>query len=374
MTLTVRPVRSRRDRRQFLRLADAVFGADPMWTPALEQDLERALSESNPLWQNGRGERELLIAYEGDKPVGRILAHEHRASNERHHERAGFFGLLACPDDEAIAKALIDAAAEHHRARGLNVLRGPYELNISQCIGAVVDGFDEPASFSQSWSPPHVAKLLERLDFKVVYRAATFRLDDVMTVDAAALIGPKQRAWLDDPAVRVRPFNLDRFEEDLRAATKLLNESFASNFGFVPLSDEEIAFMAGPMKRVVRPELTVFLERAGEPAGVGMLLPDFNVLFRRMGGSLWPLGWAQFLLGTRRLDSAVVQFIATTPALQNQGLMRVIVSKLLEALQRNGFRTLDATWIGESNAGSRAQVRAVGMREKHQLALYERPL
>jgi hypothetical protein len=128
------------------------------------------------------------------------------------------------------------------------------------------------------------------------------------------------------------------------------------------------------MRRVVRPELTVFLELAGEPVGVGMLLPDFNVLFRRMRGDLWPTGWATFLLGARGLDAAVGQFIATSPAHQNTGLMRIVLAELIRRLQRARFRSLDATWIGEGNGKSRAQMAALGMREKHRLALYARQL
>ena len=44
-----------------------------------------------------------------------------------------------------MAAALLDAASNVHRARGLEILRGPYDLNIRESIGCVVEGFDEPA-------------------------------------------------------------------------------------------------------------------------------------------------------------------------------------------------------------------------------------
>jgi GNAT superfamily N-acetyltransferase len=300
------------------------------------------------------------------------VAHVHHESNRRHGEKVGLFGYLDCPDDAEIAEALLAAAADRHKRAGLDLLRGPYELTISQCVGAVVAGFDEPASFSQSWNPPHLPRLLEALGFGVALRMTTFRLDDVDKLDASAMLGDKQRAWLADPRVRVRSFELARFDEDLAAAIRLLNEAFVENFGFVPLSPAEVAFMAAPMKRVVRPELTMFVELDGRPVGVGMMLPDFHVLFRRMSGRLWPLGWAQFLLGSRALDAAVAQFIATDPALQNQGLMRILVAEAVRRLRAAGFRTLDGTWISDSNARSRAQALAMGMREKHKLAVFSR--
>lgn len=375
--LSIERVRSRRHLNDFLSLPDRLHAGDPIYSPPLREDLARSLSAKQPLWTEGRGERDLFLAYSGRagrEPVGRIVAHVHHESNRRHGEKLGLFGYLECPDDDAIAEALLAAAADRHQRLGLAHLRGPYELTISQCVGAVVDGFDEPASFSQSWNPPHIPRLLHQLGFEPVLRMTTFRLDDVDKLDPAALLGEKQRAWLADPRVRIRSFDMSRFDADLAEAVRLLNTAFADNYGFVPLSPAEVDFMAAPMKRVVRPELTMFLEIEGRAVGVAMMLPDFHVLFRRMRGRLWPFGWAQFLLGSRALDAAVAQFMATDPALQSQGLMRVLVAEAARRLKRAGFRTLDGTWISDSNPRSRAQAVALGMREKHKLALFSRPL
>jgi GNAT superfamily N-acetyltransferase len=374
MAPTIESGTSGRVLRHFLDLSDRWHGHDPIYTPPLRPDLARSLGDDNPLWQQGRGERTLLVAYHEGRPVGRVLAHVHHASNRLHGERAGFFGFLEFGGDRAVGEALLAEVAARHRAAGLTELRGPYELTIAQNLGAVVAGFDEPATLSQSWNAPELPALLESLGFAPCLRMTTFRLDDVQAVDPEALLGPKHRAWLANPAVRLRSFELSRLEQDLNTAMALLNTAFSSNYGFVPLAPEEVAFMAEPMRRVVRPELTIFLELEGRPIGVGMMLPDLNVLFRRMGGRLWPLGWARFLLGSRTLDAAVAQFIATDPAFQNQGVLRVLVAEALRRLRQAGVRSLDGTWISDGNAPSRAQALAMGMREKHRLALYAKAL
>src|SRR5437879_639272 len=99
MSIVVRPATTARERRLFIELAREQHRGDPIWTPPLDQDFARTLSDDNPLFRDGRGERELLIAWRGAEPVGRVLAHVHHAHNAAHHERAGFFGLLECPDD-----------------------------------------------------------------------------------------------------------------------------------------------------------------------------------------------------------------------------------------------------------------------------------
>lgn len=66
--------------------------------------------------------------------------------------------------------------------------------------------------------------------------------------------------------------------------------------------------------------------------------------------------------------------MAVDPAYQNQGLMRAVSAELMRRLQRAGFRTLDTTWVGTNNASSLATVRAMGMRQKHALTVFEQPL
>ncbi|MFL5320286.1 MAG: hypothetical protein ACJ790_11570 [Myxococcaceae bacterium] len=374
MAIEVREAKRRRDVQTFVDLPFELHRNDPIWSPYLKQDFARTLSPENPLWQKGRGERELLLAFDGDRCVGRVMCHVHHASNELHKERVGFFGYLEATEDPAVTRALMDEVERRHRNRGMHSVRGAYDPTITTMIGIVTGGFDEAATYNQSWNAPHLPKQLEELGYSPVYKAATFRLDDVNGIDPDSLMSDKQRLWLADPKVKLRTWDMANFERDVKAATALLNQSFRDNWGFVPLSDDEIDFMVGPMKRVVRPELTVFLEYEGKPVGVGMSLPDFNLIFRRMNGELFPLGWAQFLLGAKKLDGAVGQFIATSPELQNKGIMRIVISEMVKGLQANGFRTLDATWIGEVNAKSRASVMAIGMRPKHQLAVFGKTL
>ena len=60
MPTTIRPARTKREIDAFLELPYALHAGDPIWTPPLKEDLARSLSDENPLFQEGRGERELL--------------------------------------------------------------------------------------------------------------------------------------------------------------------------------------------------------------------------------------------------------------------------------------------------------------------------
>src|SRR3954452_6109153 len=80
VSVDVRPVRSRRDRREFVELPYRLHSSSPQWIPPLR--LERRLFLSprlNAFFKHG--EAELFLACRGGRVVGRISAQVDRAYN-----------------------------------------------------------------------------------------------------------------------------------------------------------------------------------------------------------------------------------------------------------------------------------------------------
>ena len=77
----------------------------------------------NPFYEHAA--RELFLARRGGRVVGRIAAIDDRLHREVHGDNTGFFGFFECVDDAPVARALLAAAGDWLKARGLNVQRGP---------------------------------------------------------------------------------------------------------------------------------------------------------------------------------------------------------------------------------------------------------
>ncbi len=71
----------------------------------------------NPFFQHGSVE--LFLAYSNGDVAGRIAAVENTLHNEFHQEKIGFFGLFESVEDQEVANALFDSAAEWANSRGL---------------------------------------------------------------------------------------------------------------------------------------------------------------------------------------------------------------------------------------------------------------
>ena len=61
---------------------------------------------------------------------------------QEHDAGVGFFGFFEFVDDVAVARALLEAAAEWLRGRGMKRAIGPFNFNTNHEFGLLVDGFD----------------------------------------------------------------------------------------------------------------------------------------------------------------------------------------------------------------------------------------
>src|SRR5262245_53042371 len=120
----VEPESGRADRRAFLGLPYRLYRGWKGWVPPLRM-AEAALQDrsKNPFFEHSAAEH--FLAKRGGRVVGRVAAVENRRHNETHEERIGFFGFFDVEPDAEAATALLKAAADWCRARGLTAVRGP---------------------------------------------------------------------------------------------------------------------------------------------------------------------------------------------------------------------------------------------------------
>jgi GNAT superfamily N-acetyltransferase len=348
-----------------------VYGTRSPWVPPLDGDLRRMLDRrKNPFFRHGTALP--LLATDGTgRPLGRILAHVYHRHNVRHGERAAFFGYFECRGDPGAAQALVAAAAELGAQHGCTILRGPFNMTAMQEMGILVEGFDAAPAVDETYTAPYYPALLRGIGLQATFPHATYRVDDVAGLDAAALLDERHRTLLRSGRLRVRPADLTHFDREIETLRELLNDSFYANPYFVPITADEFRFQIGPYRRLLDPAINLVAELDGVPCGFVVAAPDFNPLLKRLDGRLGPRGLATFLLGRRHVRGAVIIIMGVQRQLQGAGIMRVLHAELVRALQRRGYRRLTITWIAEVNERSRATVERLGAHPFHRLTLYE---
>jgi GNAT superfamily N-acetyltransferase len=356
----------------FFRVPGIAYGDDSPYVSPMKGDLERALDVArNPLFGPiGRGVRRVLTAHRNGAPVGRIVALVHGASNDACHERRASFGFFDCVDDLAVARLLLGEAERFAREQGCDRLEGNFNLTAMQQMGILTEGFDEIPYSDMHWNPPHIPRLLEACGYTPRFPVSTFELD-LTRFDPASLLHGAAADRLADPALEWAELRTKDFARVLEEVRAVLNDGFARNPMFVPLTAEEMRFQAADLSHVLDPRITALVRDASGPVGVVLCIPDLNPLFRAMRSRLgWTAPWhlLRFRFGRRR--RAVIVFYSVAQQRQGQGLNGAMLHRVTSALKAARYESLGITWIADVNGASLRQMERIGARTLHRLWLY----
>jgi hypothetical protein len=309
--------------------------------------------------------------------VGAIVNHLHNAHGGG---REGFFGFFDAIEDQDVADALLDAAAGWLRAQGMSSMLGPASPSHNYEYGLLVEGFDRPHRFLLAHNPPYYDRLLAGWGLVKVRDLYAFSID-LRDADLARRVqrdGARVLAlWKERfPDVRVRSANFRRFSDEVRIAVDLVNRSLRENWGYSPMSEGEMKEMAQTLRFLVDPKLLLLVERAGEPVGVGLAIPDLNLLIRRLRlrwGWLEPVELLARFKRTRvRAARTVALGMVQDRALPGAGA--VLMYEMYRRLVGRGIFELDASWILEDNAQMLLPLHRFGLQPDRTYRLYEKPL
>jgi hypothetical protein len=371
-------VESRADRRAFIDLPWRLYADDPAWVPPLRSEVAGLIGgpKSNPWFGHARAV--LFLARDGGEVVGRISAQVDDLVVAR-RPGLGQWGMFESVDDPAVSNALIGAAEDWLRAEGMNRAQGPISLSIWDEPGLLVGGFSSPPSVMMGHHLPYYERLVETAGYAGVKDLHSWELPidrpfpDLVTRIVAA--GEKNRR------IRIREVDPKRFDAEAALILGILNEAWSDNWGFVPLTDAEVAYVGTKLKPIIFPDLVRIAEYDGEPVAFMMTLPDINELTRDLDGRLFPFGWAKLLWRLRRprVRRMRVPLMGVRKALQGTRTASLLAFMMIEyirrvAVARHGATVGEIGWILDDNGPMIAIARAIDSHISRTYRIYERDL
>lgn len=358
---------------EFFEVPFRVYPASSPYVSPMRSDLVRFLDRTrNPLFREHGAGTFFTVRRDG-APVGRIVAHVHNDSNRIHHLNRAYFGYFDCADDHPAAAMLLDAAEVWARARGFTEIAGNFNLTAMQQMGVVTDGFDKLPYTDMQYNPPVIPRLLEGRGYERFFPMRTFEVD-LQKLDPSIFLGERERVLFASDDIQWAPLKRRTFRAQLHDAKKVLNEGFAQNPMFVPLTEEEFLFQAQEMMWIVDDRIAMLTYERGEPAGVTICIPDLNQFIKSSRSRIGPLTLFYYLKHMLSRRRALLIFAGVRPEFQKRGLSGAMLSKLLVAMKQAGYRSLGITWVSDENAPSLRQVEKMGGRPLHRLHLYRKSL
>lgn len=382
----ITPVRTAADRRAFIALPFRLHRGEPHWVPPLKSEVAALIDpKKHPF--HAHAETELFLARDAaGMVVGRVAAIRNRLHEETHNEAVGFFGLFECERNPATARALLDAAADWLRERGLATMRGPANLSSNEDWGLLIEGFDRDPSIMMPYNPPYYAELIEDAGFHKAKDVLAYELSadslgvpqDVTEAQAGPYIPERlrnfERLARERYGVVVRPFDKSNFDAEVKRIRDLYNAAWEANWGFVPFTADEFDHLAKQLKPVADFDLIAFVEVKGEIAGFAIALPDLNQALKPMNGRLFPIGWAKGLWYGRKINALRVLTLGVLPQYRRTGAAELLYLYLFRTGLRKKMRTGEFSWILEDNLAMRTPVEKLGATVTKRYRLYDREL
>lgn len=355
--IEIRPVQSPKELDEFIRLPQALHASDPAFVAPLRLERQMALSaKHNPLLR--KIEWRFWTARRDGKPVGRISAQADPRLGS-----IGQFGLIAAEDDQAVFHALFLTAERWLASRGKTEIQGPFNLNINEETGLLIDGFDTPPMLLMPHDLPYVAPRVEAEGYAKTMDLFAYLHDTQVPFPKSIerlLARPKP------PGVVVRHMDWSRYDEELKTLVDIFNDAWSENWGFQPFGEDELKHMAQSMKLLLDERLLWFVEVDGRPAAFGLSLPNLNEMIRDLNGEILPFGWAKLLfrLKRRTYTSGRIPLMGVRKEfhknLLGQMLPLYIFEKFREEGRARNVRHVEMSWVLENNKPMRHIGEALG--------------
>ncbi|MEL6681920.1 MAG: GNAT family protein [Pseudomonadota bacterium] len=354
-----------RDFASFFEVPFQAYGPDSLYVSPLKSDLKRFLTAGiNPLFPD-ESVFTYFTACKGGQPLGRIVVHEHAASNRVHGTNRASFGFFDCADDPDVAATLLGQAEDWARARGHDDLVGNFNLTAMQQMGVQTDHFEAVPYTDMVVNPPHIPALLQQNGFAPFFPVTTFELDIRRATIASAKV---------PPGFAFAPIKRGTFAARMEEARQVLNDGFSDNPMFVPLTTDEFTFQAGEMMTIIDPRLSAVLKDGDRPVGVVICIPDLNGFLKATRSRYSLMTPFHFLRYRLRRKRAVIIFYSVAKADHGRGLMSAMLGRTLTQLRDAGYTRLGITWIADENSASLRMMSKIGAEPLHRLHLFRKAL
>ncbi len=370
--VAVRTVRGRKDLLRFIKLPWKIHAGNPHWVPPLILERKRLLDRrKNPFFKHA--EVEIFIAEREGELVGRIAAIVDHLYNSFHQEKVGFFGFFESINDAAVSTALFDAVRAWLKSKALASMQGPTNPSMNDEIGLLIDGFHDSPSIMLPYNPPYYADLCESYGLKKVMDLYCYSLmKDSMEhsrVDHLAELIRRRNS------VQIRTLDLKNFRREVERVKEIYNRAWEKNWGFVPLTEEEIDNLAENLKPILDPDLALFAEVSGKSVGFALALPDFNQVLKKIPtGRLFPLGWLQVLRYRSKIDRIRLFAAGILPEYQKRGIDALFYSELFHRGTSKGIEVGEAGWVLEINTMMNSGLEALNAKRCRTYRMYEMSL
>ena len=362
----------RRDVRQFIQVPLDLYKDCPQWVPPILPEMKAVLNRRKyPFYRHS--DADFFVAEQDGQTVGRIAVVDNRKYNEHHGRKESFFYYFDAVDDVAVARGLFDAAFEWARGRGLDSMVGPKGFLQGDGMGALVEGFEHRPAVGVPYNHAYYDDLItasgfqKETDFFSGYLSGDHELG--ARIHEIAERVKERRGY------HIKSFSsIKELREWVPRIGKVYNDSFADNWEFCPVTEEEMEVIADRLVSIAHPKTIKLVMKGDQPIGFVFAFFDISEAIQKTKGRVWPFGWIRLMREFKRTEWVNLNGTGLMPEYQGLGGNAILYTELAKSVREFGFKHADVVQVEEKNAKSLGDMAAIGVQWYKTHRLYRRAL
>lgn len=367
MKVKIIEVKTKSEINFFIKFSIDLYKNDGLYVPQLTRDMKTHFSQKNPFLRHA--DVKFFLALKNGRIVGRIASIINPDHIKVQNENAGFFGFFECINDSEASKALLNKVQDELKSQGMGIMRGPMNFSTNEECGFLLDGFDSPPKLMTPYNPPYYNEFMADFGmfkskdlYAFIYETQEELPEKVLRVASLA----------EKRGITIRPIDKKNFMSDMQAFKKLYNSAWEKNWGFIPITDDELAYNAKRLKPLVIPDLTFIAEKDGEPVGFLGMVPDYNFVLRKMHGRLNPMTIAKALYYSKKITDLRLLLLGIKAEYRNKGVEALLFKWGFKGIKKGNYKRVEFSWILEDNIPIINIIEMIGGKLYKKYRIYEK--
>jgi len=334
--IEIREVKTKREQKEFLNFPLDLYKGNPCFIPPMYMD-EKKIFRKDYVY-NTSCDSIFFNAYKDGVIAGRIQGIIQKDANAKNGEKRARFTRYDVIDDIEVSRALLKAAEDWARGKGMDTIHGPIGYSDLEKEGLLIEGFDVSGTFESNYNAAYYQKHIEALGYvKEVDYTGSF------------LYGPESDETLEEMEKLVQ-FIFKRYKLHFGTARNgreflrkyadgvfdLIDKSYEGLYGTVPFTDGMRQLILDNFGMVISPKFTaIILDENEKPVCFGLSIPSLARVFRGTRGHITPGVAIRFLKALRKPESIDMCLIGVDPVYLNRGVSAALSLAIMKMLKEN---------------------------------------
>lgn len=359
--------------KEFIFLPEKIYKGNARWVPPMYAD---EWNFHNPEENKALAYSEVvrLIAYVNGNPVGRIMGIINKKYNADHGENTVRFFALDCINDQTVANALLQYVEHWGKEKGMTKIIGPYGFSDKDPQGLQVEGLELLPVLATPTNPVYLQTLVEHQGYSKELDCVSYQIAVPETLSAAHQkvydrIAANQHVKLIEftSKKQLKPYIVPVF--------RLVNETYAPIFGFVPMTEAEMKKFAAQYLPLLDPEFVkIVVNTTHDIIAFVVSMPEMSAGIQRAKGRLFPFGFIHILNAMRKTKQLNLLLGAIKQGYRGKGVNVLMTKALMASAHKRGMNMIDSHLILESNVTMRAECEKLGGVLRKRYRVYHKPL